>query len=83
MTKVAVGGRGVGANDKDNTKLRFSLSVVLFGSLLSQAQNQDRSGGHKEMSSIWLTISALVYEPNAGVTWSPNKLWRSNSIFNL
>ncbi len=48
------------------------------------------------MSSIsWLTNSALVYEPNAGAglwglsqwaqlcAWSPNKLWRSNSIFNL
>ncbi len=47
----------------------------------------------------WLTNSALVYEPKCGArggvvlrglsqwvqlcTWSPNKLWRSNSIFNL
>jgi hypothetical protein len=38
----------------------------------------------------WLTNSALVYEPKCGrgvsqpmYTWSPNKLWRSNSIFNL
>ncbi len=45
----------------------------------------------------WLTNSALEYEPKCGgggccgvsanecscAAWSPNKLWRSNSIFNL
>ncbi len=52
------------------------------------------AGGYKEMSSIWAPRF-----PNAGggscgasanenscthhLTWSPNKLWRSNSIFNL
>jgi hypothetical protein len=54
-------------------------------------------GGCKEMSSILLTNSALVYEPKYGgrggvaasqpmstaVHWSQNKLWRFNSIFNL
>jgi hypothetical protein len=56
-------------------------------------------GGHKEMSSILATNSGLVYEPKCGGrgggvgcevsaneynrAWSPNKLWRSNSIFNL
>jgi hypothetical protein len=53
-------------------------------------------GGCKEMSSILLTNSALLYEPKCGgrgevagsqpmntaVHRSPNKLWRSNSIFN-
>ncbi len=54
-------------------------------------------GGNKEVSSIQLTNSALVYEPKCGgrgrVAWSqpmstalyrsPNQLWRSNSILNL
>jgi hypothetical protein len=45
----------------------------------------------------WLTNSVLVYEPKCGgeggvagsqpmgtaVHWSPNKLWRTNSIYNL
>jgi hypothetical protein len=48
------------------------------------------------MSLSWLTNTALVYEPKCGgggvaesqplstaVHRSPNKLWRSNSIFNL
>ncbi len=55
--------------------------------------------GYKKMSSIsWLTYGSLVYEPNAGggrvagsqpmgkavqLHRSPNKLWRSDSIFNL
>ncbi len=53
------------------------------------------AGGYKEMSSILADNSALVYKPKCGgdcgvsanensgarhVTWSPNKLWRSNSI---
>jgi hypothetical protein len=55
-------------------------------------------GGTKRCRLSWLTSSALVYEPKraggvAGVsalsqwvqlvTWSPNKLWRSNYIFFL
>ncbi len=44
----------------------------------------------------WLTNSALIYEPKCGgcagsrlmstavqCTWSPNKFWKNNSIFNL
>ncbi len=56
------------------------------------------SGVIKRCRLSWLTNRALVYEPKAGggggglrglsqwvqlCTWSPNKLWRSNSIFNL
>jgi hypothetical protein len=55
------------------------------------------AGGYKEMSSILADHCALVYAPKFGgkgrvagtqpmstaVQRSPNKLWRSNSIFNL
>jgi len=54
-------------------------------------------GVTKRCRLSWLTNSALVCEPKCGgregvaglsqrvqqYTWSPNKLWRSNSIFNL
>ncbi len=52
-----------------------------------------RGSGHEICQLSWLTNSALLYEPRCGggcgvsavqlYTWSPNKLWRSNSIFNL
>jgi hypothetical protein len=56
-----------------------------------------RQGVTKRCRLSWLTSSALVYEPKCGgrgrvagsqpmstaVHRSPNKLWRSNSIFNL
>ncbi len=54
-------------------------------------------GFTKRCRLSWLTNSTLVYEPKGGggvggglrgqwvqlSTWSPNKLWRSNSIFNM
>jgi hypothetical protein len=53
-------------------------------------------GVTKRCRLSWLTNSAIVYEPKCGgggcggsqpmstaVHRSPNKLWRSNSIFNL
>ncbi len=53
-------------------------------------------GVTKRCRPSWLTNSALLYEPKCGgwgllglsqwvqlCTWSPNKLWRSNSMFNL
>ncbi len=56
-------------------------------------------GVTKRCRLFWLTNSALVYDPKCGGggrgcgasankysyvrTWSPNKLWRSNYIFNL
>jgi hypothetical protein len=60
----------------------------------SKAKNQR---GTKICRLSWLTNSALVFEPKCGVRgtiagsqplstavhWRPNKLWRSNSIFNL
>jgi hypothetical protein len=60
----------------------------------SIADNQSMQGVIKRCRPSWLTNSALVYEPKYGgeelrglscvhhVTWSPNKLWRSNSITN-
>jgi hypothetical protein len=50
------------------------------------------AGGHKEMSSILADQQRLIYKPKCrggGIagsqlcTWSPNKYWRSNSIFDL
>ena len=59
----------------------------------------EEQGVTKRCRLSWLTNSALVYEPKCGgrggvcgasaqpmstaVNRSPNKLWRSNSIFNL
>ncbi len=56
-----------------------------------------QQGVTKRCRLSWLTIGALEYEPKCGgrgelrglsrwvqlYAWSPNKLWRSNSIFNL
>ncbi len=56
-----------------------------------------KQGVTKRCRLSWLTNSALVYEPKCGgrgscgvsaneiqlCTWGPNKLWRSNFIFNL
>jgi hypothetical protein len=58
---------------------------------------QLRAGGLQRDCLCWLTNSALVHEPECGgeggvagsqpmstaVHGSPNKPWRSNSIFNL
>ncbi len=56
-------------------------------------RRSSRQGVTKRCRLSWLTKSALEYEPKCGVSamqWvyihlhrSPNKLWRSNSIFNL
>jgi hypothetical protein len=65
--------------------------------LINEAIDTVNAGVTKKCRLSWLTNSALVYErPNAGdrglrglskrvqlCSWSPNKLWRSNSIFNL
>ncbi len=59
--------------------------------------NSQNQRATKRFRLSWLTNSALVYEPKCGgwdfgvsvnefscmCTWSPNELWRSNSIFNL
>ncbi len=69
------------------------LILVAFWQL--KAENWE-PGGYKEMSSIW-PIAPSYMSPNAGggrglrclsqwvqlCTWSPNKLWRLNYIFNL
>ncbi len=62
------------------------------------AEVYENQGVTKSCSLSWLTNSALVYEPKCGgrggvagsrpmsvqlCTWSPNILWRSNSIFNI
>ncbi len=64
------------------------LFITLFISFLFRSQ-----GVTKICRLSWLTNTALVYERKWGggglhgsqsmSTWSPYKLWRSNSIFNL
>ncbi len=68
------------------SQLYFLLHCHIYG-----------QGVTKRCRLSWLTNSALVYDPKCGggrelwglsqwvqlCTWSPNKLWRSNSIFNL
>ncbi len=60
----------------------FSLSIIQYSFALAP-------GVHKEMSRLsWLTNSALVALRGLSqwvqlCTWSSNKLWRSNSIFDL
>ncbi len=63
------------------------------GRVTNSAGDSHHLGITKSCRLSWLTNSALVYEPNAGAgvagsqpmrqqsTWSPNKLWKSNSIF--
>jgi hypothetical protein len=69
-----------------------SPAHVIFALAVAQEQ-----GVTKRCRLSWMTNSALVYEPKCGgrggvagsqpmstaVHRSPNKLWRSNSIFNL
>ncbi len=66
-----------------------SQSAALF---LSGPDSRNQ-GVTKRCHLSWLTISALVYEGGGGLwglshwvqlcIWSPNNLWRSNSILNL
>ncbi len=75
-------------------KVVFFNIMYLLGGKRLKTQLQ---GVTKRCRPSWLTISAILYEPKCGgkregsqpmstvqlCTWSPNKLWRSNSIFNL
>jgi hypothetical protein len=76
-------------------KVFFSLCTKITLCLLLISMQ----GVTKRCRLSWLTNSALVYEPKCGrwgggagsqpmstvqlCTWSPNKLWRFNSIFYL
>ncbi len=77
---------------KNKNKSAFSPRTM-NSRFLAVASTQ---GIKKRCRLSWLTNSALVYEPKCGgrglwglsqwvqlYTWSPHKLWRSNSIFNL
>jgi hypothetical protein len=78
------------------TKLSNSLFQVTV--TLTACSKANRTSRVLKGDVVYLSwpIAALVYEPKCGggvsanenscahhVTWKPNKLWRSNSIFNL
>ncbi len=67
-----------------------NIAILIYGTLVKCR------GVTKRCRLSWLTHSALVYAPKRWrgggavvrawvqlCTWSPNKLWRSNSIFNM
>ncbi len=84
-----------GKNNVTGRTKYFLSSLLPSGWLMADA---GRQGVTKRCSLSWLTNRALVFEPKCGgggswvesaneyssaVHRSPNKLWRSNSIFNL
>jgi hypothetical protein len=87
MRPQSEGPRKVISRSKDYMGLLYCKYAVLWS----------KKGVTKRCRLSWLTNSALVYEPKCGgrggvagsqpmstaVHRSPNKLWRSSSIFNL
>ncbi len=83
--------------DKTGRRVQYSQNSKHVLKVL-KVKNSHTQGVTKRCRLSWLTNSALVYEPKCGgrgggvagsqpistaVHRSPNKLWRSNSIFNL
>ncbi len=67
---------GIISNDSDQGVTKRCLSLLTNSALVIRVQMRGGGGGS-------CGVSANEYSCAHHVTWSPNKLWRSSSIFNL